>query len=172
MRAGIQRLVYEIIKSAITDFGKSYINRGDIIMQVKRTSYGKMPDNKLIPAIERALYQLHKVNTQNRIISKGYGRWSLPAKNTSRMKYKPKVCRAIQKTEKGDWYCPVKQCYICNPREQCELLHGVNLKTMTKQAHPMQPCYFSSKPTEDEIVMMQQKLTEMEQPQQHIIRGF
>jgi len=44
------------------------------------------------------------------------------------------------------WYCPVREQYIGDPVRQCELLHGTNMHTLSRQVFPMKVCYFNEKP--------------------------
>lgn len=60
-------------------------------------------------------------------------------------------------------YCPVRVTYIGDPVRQCELLHGTNVHTMTKDPQPMKFCYFDKVPTKIQIEMRQERVREVQE---------
>ena len=160
MKKGMQKLIYDVIKLSCVDFGNKFITRSEIIKEVSKTSYGHLGKKKLTQKVEQAIYQLHD---KMLIYSKGYGKWGIPKKdNPYSDKYQPRICQALKKTP-GGWFCPIRNIYIANPAKQCELLHDVNTDDMSKVLLPMKSCYFRSKPTEEEIEFMSDKIKEIEE---------
>jgi len=56
------------------------------------------------------------------------------------------------------YHCPVRKSYIGDPVKQCELLHGTNIHTLSKQVFPMKNCYFANKPKKLELEYAQEKV--------------
>jgi len=148
-KMGIQDTIYEIIKFS-RQAGLRHISKELIFNELKNTPLGEndIPNysgvkSKLQTQVDQALYQLH---TSGRIEKKGKGKYTV---NIKQKKYYPKICKHIQKKKDDRWYCPIRNCYIGNPKLQCEVLHGTVPEgdTYVKSVIPMCPGYTNMKPT-------------------------
>jgi len=147
MEKGMQKIVYQVVKTLVKNYRKYYVTRAEIIEEVKKIKNEEHKD--IVRKVEQALYHLKQKNMLKNI---GYGRWTLPR---VRQRYQPKICKAlIYLKDRQQWYCPIKKTYIGNPFDMCELIHGFTFDEngdIIKAVYPMQPCYFDKKPTQMEI---------------------
>jgi len=143
----IQDTIHGIIKYS-REAGLRYISKQQIIAEAKKTPLGMYAKeyydgskvSKLERKVDQAIRELHKAG---KIKQRGQGKWTID--NDTR-KYRPVICRHIRK--QGDrWYCPVKHCYIGDPRRQCELIHATSYGKFTKIVYPMCPGYIDKKST-------------------------
>lgn len=159
MSNNIQDTVFEIIKFAkhigIGTITKTRIKEQLLISPLgtyEREHWNGDNSSKLDRMLDQALYQLSK---NNKIKKRGRGKYSLDTD----IKYKPVICRHIELRERGP-YCPIKRCYIGEPKLQCEVLHGTDYTTKTKIVFPMCPGYTDKKPTENSVEYAKKVLEE------------
>jgi len=147
----VQDTVFEIIKLS-KEAGNRHIYKQQIKDELLKTPLAKFENEKykgdkntkLDRKLDQALLQLSK---NNRIKKGKKSRYSI---NTSPEKYKPIICRHLEDREEGT-YCPVKNCYIADPRAQCELVHCTNYTTFKKSIVSTCPGYTNRNPTETSI---------------------
>jgi len=124
-----QDIVYEIIKSSRVQFRFPYITKTQILNEAKKTSLGEQNQekysgkkSKLLTQVDQAIRELHK---NGKIIKKGHGRWSV----NKFVKIKQIVCKHIEDKEDGRHWCPIKECYIGDPEQQCNVLFDTDVYT-------------------------------------------
>ena len=143
----VQEEILNIVKSA-KDTELGYILKSDIkakllktpLIKFEKIKYPEDKNSVLDRMLDQALYQLSK---NGKIQKKGRGKYSV---DFERIKYKPIICKHLKYDEYGA-YCPIKKCYIGEPKLQCELLHGTNYSQKTKEVTPMCIGYTDKKPT-------------------------
>ena len=143
MAKNVQDTVFEIIKFA-RQSGLPSIRKAQIMDEVRKTPLEKYDHEhfknhkctKLDDMISQALLQLKK---SNRIKKRGKG-WTIDKDATP---YKPVICKHLTEKNGRENWCPIKECFIGSPREQCELIHGSVFtgKGWVKGATPMCPGY-------------------------------
>ena len=80
-------------------------------------------------------------------------------KNKESLGWKCKSCKKGRLTVSAfRQYCPVRETYIGDPIRQCELLHGTNMHTLSRQVFPMKTCYFGETPKKLELEYAQEKV--------------
>jgi len=129
--AKAQDIIYEIIRNS-RQLGLGYITKTQIIEEAKKTSLGEQNEKnysgtktKLQTQVDQALYQLH---SKGKIKKKGHGKWTVD-------KYTPReqiICKHIKK-QNDKWWCPVRKTFIGNPKEQCNVLFGSDIKKPIKK---------------------------------------
>jgi len=84
-------------------------------------------------------------------------------KTSTEVKRKCPDCGKDTQTHFYKYWCPVREIFIGDPAKQCELIHGTNMKTLSKEVFPMKICYFSTKPTKLSLEYAKEKVRKEEE---------
>lgn len=79
-------------------------------------------------------------------------------KEKSKIKKKCAECGKRLHINFYKYHCPVRNMFINNPTEQCELIHGTNMSKLSKIAFPMKICYFDKNPVQATLDSAKRKI--------------
>lgn len=182
----------------------SLIELDSVIVNTKRNIERKNKKTQLDFSIEQALHELKKkglikqrkhghwtvdksaskykpvvckaIEEQYEIYCQKCNKYTYQITDKKKISDKCQTCGKKVQISFYKYHCPVRNMFIGEPSKQCELIHGTNLATLSKQVFPMKICYFSSNPTKLSLEYAREKVKKEEEKRKNNIisdgRGY